>query len=112
MEVTVPQPHQSKIKRPRKRVAERPGSPLAFNVNVRLSREQYGVLLILAEQHEMSIGAATRHVIDQWALGFTDAQGRTLLDAAREVAPDPKLQRWVEQLALQAVPADLVEDED
>lgn len=92
--------------RGRKRTPERPGSPLSFGFNARLTAEQYGVLLLVAEQHDISLGAAVRHVIEQWALSFTDAQGRTLLDAAREVAPDPKLAKWAQQLVLQTVPSE------
>ena len=79
-----------------KRKPERPGAPLAYNVNVRLNEAEYGVLVLVAEQHEIGLSAALRHVIDQWALGFTDASGRTLLDAAAHAAPGPK---WVELVA-------------
>jgi hypothetical protein len=90
-------------RRQMKRKPEAPGARLSYNVNVRLNAAEYGVLVLVGEQYDIGLSAALRHVIDQWALGFTNDRGETLLDAAAEAAaPGPK---WAALVASGALPA-------
>jgi uncharacterized membrane protein YccC len=58
---------------------------LAYDLHARLSRSQWSVVQLVAEQHDIAVGAAVRHIIESWAEGLRDQDGRTLLEAAGEI---------------------------
>jgi hypothetical protein len=81
---------------PKRHPATRAGSDVPYSLNARVGAPHYGVLVLISEQHGISLSAALRHVIERYAAGFTDAQGRTLLDVAADAAPGPEFVAWVQ----------------
>lgn len=79
--------------------SRRPDDPGRANqhVSCRLTQAEYGVLVLVAEQHGIGISGAVRHIIDAWGASFRDKRGRTLLEVAGEHAPGPEVVRWLRE---------------